>query len=49
MKDKYGVKLKYPDRTCIKCNKYPCFDGINKCKSDFAKVGCKFWQNDNKN
>lgn len=48
MKDKYGVKLKYPDRTCVECDKYPCFDGINECKNDFAKVGCKLWKSGNK-
>ena len=39
-KDEYGVKLKYPNRSCKKCKKYPCFGEINKCSSDFAKYGC---------
>lgn len=39
-KDKYGVKLKYPDRSCKNCKKYPCFPGINNCVSDFASYGC---------
>lgn len=39
-KDKYGVRLKYPNRTCRKCKKYPCFAGIKYCRSDFAKYGC---------
>lgn len=43
VKDKFGVKLKYPDRSCLECRKYPCFPGINKCKSDFAKYGCNFY------
>lgn len=47
-KDSSGVKLKYPNRTCKKCKLYPCFDGIELCKSDFARVGCKLWQDDNK-
>nr|DAH58510.1 MAG TPA: hypothetical protein [Bacteriophage sp.] len=42
-KDKFGVKLKYPDRTCKTCRKYPCFDGIKKCSSDFAKYGCIYY------
>lgn len=42
-KDKYGVKLKYPDRACVTCRKYPCFDGITKCSSDFAKYGCIYY------
>lgn len=47
-RDKYGTKLKYPNRSCIDCAKYPCFDGITKCISDFAKIGCKLWSNGNK-
>jgi len=42
-KDKYGIKLKFPNRTCKKCRKYPCFDGISKCLSDFAKHGCTYY------
>lgn len=40
VKDKYGTKLKYPTRSCKECGKYPCFDGIEKCRSDFASMGC---------
>lgn len=39
-KDEFGTKLKYPNRSCKDCKKYPCFEGINNCKSDFAKYGC---------
>lgn len=39
-KDKYGVKLKYPERSCTECKKYPCFNGFEKCVSDFASYGC---------
>ncbi len=42
-KDKFGVKLKYPDRTCKGCGKYPCFTGITRCLSDFAKYGCNLY------
>lgn len=42
-KDRFGIKLKYPDRNCKSCRKYPCFVGIDKCKSDFAKYGCIFY------
>lgn len=42
-KDKFGIKLKYPDRTCKSCGKYPCFTGITKCISDFAKYGCSLY------
>lgn len=40
IKDDYGVRLKYPDRSCKDCKKYPCFSEIDKCKSDFGKYGC---------
>lgn len=43
IKDEYGVKLKFPDRTCQSCRKYPCFDGIKKCSCDFAKYGCTYY------
>lgn len=42
-KDKFGVKLKYPERSCKNCKKYPCFSGITNCKSDFAKYGCNYY------
>lgn len=42
--DKFGVRLKFPERSCNQCAKYPCFDGIKKCKSDFAKYGCIYFK-----
>ncbi len=42
-KDKFGTKLKFPDRSCKNCRKYPCFNGIEKCVSDFAKYGCGYY------
>lgn len=42
-KDKSGVKLKYPNRTCKKCKLYPCFDGIESCRCDFSSYGCKLY------
>lgn len=42
-RDEYGVKYKYPDRDCKKCLKYPCFEGMNKCVSNFAAYGCTMW------
>jgi hypothetical protein len=42
-KDKNGVKLKFPDRTCKECKRYPCFIGIENTLSDFAKYGCIFY------
>lgn len=42
--DEYGVKLKYPIRTCQECLNYPCFKGINKCASNFAAYGCIYYK-----
>lgn len=42
-KDKYGVKLKFPNRDCKSCGKYPCFLGIEKCVSNFAAYGCTYY------
>lgn len=39
-RDKFGVKLKYPNRECKECKRYPCFNGIDKCLSNFASYGC---------
>lgn len=39
-RDKDGIKLKYPERTCSQCKKYPCFDKMDILNFDFAKYGC---------
>lgn len=43
-KDKFGIKLKFPDRECKSCKKYPCFQGIEKCVCDFASYGCIYYK-----
>lgn len=43
-KDKYGTKLKYPERKCESCLKYPCFPEIRKCSSNFAAYGCLYYK-----
>lgn len=43
VKDKWGIKLKYPTRSCIECGLYPCFENMQRCKCNFAKYGCKLW------
>lgn len=48
IKDKYGIRLKYPERTCKTCRRYPCFTGIDKCRSDFAKYGCNLYLEDSR-
>lgn len=40
VKDEYGTILKYPDRNCKECKRYPCFPEITKCRSNFAAYGC---------
>lgn len=45
-KDKFGVKLKFPTRDCKSCTKYPCFKGIEKCRSNFAAYGCTYFSGD---
>lgn len=48
VKDKFGIKLKYPERSCKECGKYPCFDGIENTISDFASYGCVYYGNKSK-
>ena len=43
-KDKFGVKLKFPNRKCVNCKRYPCFPEIEKCSSDFAAYGCTYYK-----
>lgn len=44
IKDEYGVRLKYPNRDCKKCKKYPCFPEISKTSSNFAAYGCIYFK-----
>lgn len=43
-KDKFGVKLKFPNRNCKQCQKYPCFPGFERCNSNFASYGCIYFK-----
>ena len=43
-KDKFGVKLKFPNRKCKQCQRYPCFPEIGKCASNFAVYGCTYYR-----
>lgn len=49
LKDKFGVKYKFPTRSCKNCKKYPCFQGIKLCKCDFAKYGCLYYKGNERN
>lgn len=44
VRDAWGVVLKFPERTCKECLKYPCFVGIKNVKSDLAKFGCIYFR-----
>ena len=37
---------KYPSRSCNKCTLYPCFKGQENMKADYAKDGCKNFEED---
>ena len=43
-KDKFGIKLKFPERSCKQCKRYPCFTGIDKCVCDLATYGCTLFK-----
>lgn len=48
IKDKFGIKLKYPDRKCKECKCYPCFEGIENCVCDMSKYGCVYYSDGHK-
>ena len=41
VKDKNGIKLKFPERSCKDCRSYPCMQNMDKFKCDIAKYGCR--------
>lgn len=47
VKDQWNVKLKYPDRSCKECAKYPCFEGIENTVSNFSQYGCIYYKSRN--
>jgi hypothetical protein len=40
-KDKDNFHYKFPQNSCKRCLNYPCLPNMDKLKSDFAKFGCK--------
>ena len=42
-----GYAYRFPERSCKKCVKYPCLEEMFNYKSDFAKYGCKNYQDPN--
>lgn len=41
IKDEFGIQLKYPDRKCTECRKYPCMQGFEVFKCNMAAYGCR--------
>lgn len=41
VKDRNGIKLKFPERTCNQCKWYPCMENMKIFKCDMAKYGCR--------
>ena len=46
-KDKDGVSYRHPERSCKQCKLYPCLEGIERLRADFAKYGCKLFDDVN--
>lgn len=44
VKDKWGITLKYPQRTCKQCIRFPCME-MEHLRCDFAKYGCTDYSN----
>lgn len=47
LKDRDGFSYKHPERSCKRCLKYPCLENMDVLKSDFAKYGCKNFDDSN--
>lgn len=43
VRDKDNVKLKYPERTCKECKRYPCRNGLDNLRADLSKYGCSLY------
>ena len=46
-KDKDGFHYKHPERSCLRCIKYPCLPNMDKLKGNFASYGCKYYEDIN--
>lgn len=46
-KDRNNFYYKFPQRSCQRCLNYPCLPNMDKLKSDFAKIGCKNFNDSN--
>jgi hypothetical protein len=46
-KDKDNFHYRFPQNSCKRCLNYPCLEEMNKLKSDFAKFGCRNFNDSN--
>ena len=46
-KDKDGFHYKHPDRSCSRCKKHPGVSNMDTLQGDFAKYGCKYFEDVN--
>ena len=46
-KDPDGFHYRHPERSCNKCLKYPCIEGMECLLGDCAKYGCVNYENSN--
>lgn len=46
-KDRDNFHYKFPQNSCKRCLNYPCLPHMEKLKSDFAKFGCKNFDDSN--
>lgn len=46
-KNRDGFHYKFPQNSCDRCFKYPCLPNMDKLKSNFAKFGCKYFEDTN--
>lgn len=46
-KDRDGFHYKHPERSCDRCKNYPCLPNMNKLLGNYAKYGCRNWQDIN--
>lgn len=47
-KDADGFHYKHPERSCERCLNFPCVNGQDKLKSNFAAYGCQNYSDSNK-
>lgn len=46
-RDRDGFHYKHPERSCNHCKNYPCVTNMHILKCNFAKYGCKNFEDIN--